>query len=218
MLERHVQVLRTDDPGSEEPAATRERLKACFPPGSVRRMSQLGLLLGAALHDLAPGADDTVIYASSFGESRALEGYLDSFPEASPTLFQTSIHPGGVQQGLIARRRSLRELVPLSGDTQLPVQALLAAALSPSPRTIICGGEEFGPWLSTQGISSPRTFAFALALTADPGPQPLARLTLTPSAGARGHLALSDWFDLLHHRRAFDAPAAEGWSLALSWL
>jgi hypothetical protein len=218
MLERYVQLLRTDDPGSEEPAATRERLKAHFPPGSVRRMTQLGLLVGAALHDLAPDADDTVIYASSFGESRALEAYLDSFPEASPTLFQTSIHPSGVQQGLIARRRSLRELVPLSGDTQLPVQALLAAALSPSPRTLICGGEEFGPWLASHGISSPRTFAFAVALTADPGPQPLARLTLTPSADTRGHLSLSAWFDLLHHRRPFEAPAAEGWSLTLSWL
>lgn len=218
MLERYVQLLRTDDPGSEEPSATRERLKGGFPVGSVRRMTQLGLLVGAVLNDLAPGPDDTVIYASSFGESRALEAYLDSFPEASPTLFQTSIHPSGVQQGLIARRLGLRELVPLSGGTQLAVQALLAAALSPSPRTLVCGGEEWSPWLSGHGISSPRTFAFALALTADPGPQPLARLTLTPSDSTRGELPLAEWFDLLHRRQPFDGPAAEGWSLTLTWL
>jgi hypothetical protein len=218
MFELYVQFLRTDDAGSEEPADTRDRLKARFPPGSVRRMTQLGLLVGAVLNDAVLDPADTVIYASTFGESRALEGYLDSFPEASPTLFQTSIHPSGVQQGLIARRRSLRELVPLSGDTQLPVQALLAAALSPSPRTVICGGDEFGPWLGAHGISSERTFAFALALTADPGPQPLAHITLTPSADSRGELPLAAWFDLLHHRRSFDGPAAEGWSLTLSWL
>ena len=36
MLERYIQAIRTDDPGLEEPAATRERLKGGFAPGAVR--------------------------------------------------------------------------------------------------------------------------------------------------------------------------------------
>ena len=64
-------------------------------------MTVLGMLVGAALGDLRPGAEDAVVYATAFGESRALEAYLDSFPEASPTQFQTSIHPSGVQQALV---------------------------------------------------------------------------------------------------------------------
>ena len=115
MLERFLQALSTDLPGDEDPAATRLRLKARFPAGAVRRMTQLGLLVGATLADLITEQDDTLIYASQFGEGRALESYLDSFPTPSPTLFQTSIQPSGVQQGLIGRQQAIREVFPLCG-------------------------------------------------------------------------------------------------------
>ena len=107
MFERYIQAVRTDDSGPEEPAATRERLRAAFAPGATRRMTQLGLLVGATLGPLEPAEDDAIVYASSYGESRALEAFLESFPFPSPTLFQTSIHPSGVQQGLIGRQRTL---------------------------------------------------------------------------------------------------------------
>ena len=220
MLERYLQAVRTDDPGAEEPAATRERLKIHFPPGATRRMTQLGLLVGACLDALTPTADDTLVYATGFGESRALEAYLDSFPTPSPTLFQTSIHPSGAQQVLIGRHRPLREFFPLSGGPQLPAQALLTALLAPSARVLLCGGEERATWLTARGVASERTFAFALALTATPGPAPLGRITLaslvTPS-GPAGPLDLSTFFDLLHLRRPFAGVVSHGQHLELSW-
>jgi hypothetical protein len=218
MLERYLQAVRTDDPVAEEPVATRERLKNNFPPGATRRMTQLGLLIGAALNDLAPTAEDTLVYATGFGESRALEAYLASFPTPSPTLFQTSIHPSGAQQALIGRQRPIREFFPLAGGAQLTAQALLTAVLAPTPRVLLCGGEERATWLTEHGVASDRTFAFALALTRDPGPSPLGKITLTPTAAnSATPLPLAEWFDLLHTRRPFHGPVANGQNLTLSW-
>ncbi len=109
MIERYLQALSLADPGDEDPAVTRDRLRERFPKGATRRMTQLGLLVGAALDDLKPGADDAIVYATGYGESRALEAYLDSFPGASPTLFQTSIHPSAVQQAMITRQHAVGE-------------------------------------------------------------------------------------------------------------
>jgi hypothetical protein len=215
MLERHIQAIRTDDPGLEEPAATRERLKGGFAPGAVRRMTQLGLLVGAAVAELAPTEDDTVVYASAFGETRTLAGFLDSFPTASPTLFQTSVHPSGVQQVLIGRQCSVREFFPLSGGPYLAGQALLVALLA-TPRVLVCGGEERATWMTECGVASPRAFAFALALTATPGAGALGRLTLSPT-DRTGGLSLADWFDVLHRRQPFAGPVAPGWRLNLEW-
>ena len=216
MLERHIQAIRTDDPGLEEPAATRERLKGGFAPGAVRRMTQLGLLVGAAVGELAPTEDDTVVYASAFGETRTLAGFLDSFPTASPTLFQTSVHPSGVQQVLIGRQCSVREFFPLSGGPYLAGQALLVALLATTPRVLVCGGEERATWMTECGVASPRAFAFALALTATPGAGALGRLALRPTDQAGG-LSLADWFDVLHTHRPFAGPVAPGWQLTLAW-
>jgi hypothetical protein len=234
MLERFIQELRTDAPGAETPAATRERLKGRFAPGSTRRMTLLGMLVGAALGDLHFEGDETVVYASAFGEGRALEDYLASFPGASPTLFQTSIHPSGVQQGLIGRQRSVRELFPQAGCNQLVVQSLLTAMLAPGPVAVFAGGEERGSWLVETGSVSDRSFAYAIRLAREPGTNPLAKLVLTSvidsncsgSTKSTGEmhglqsesLSHAVWFELLHHRRPFDQSAAEGWRLQLIWL
>jgi hypothetical protein len=156
------------------------------------------------------------VYVSAFGEGRALEDYLASFPSASPTLFQTSIHPSGVQQGLIGRQRSVRELFPHAGGGQLAVSGLVTALLAPGSRTVVVGGEERGTWLVDVNAVSDRTFAYALALTRDPGAETLGRLTLAnePVAGALAHAA---WFELLQRREAFDGPVAEGWRLKVVW-
>lgn len=217
MPELHIHAVHTDDPGAEESAASRERLKGRFAPGAVRRMTQLGLLVGAVLAELQPGENDTLVYATRYGESRALEGYLDSFPGASPTLFQTSIHPSGAQQGLIGRQRSVREFLPLAGGRLLVASALQAALLAPAERVVLCGGEERGTWLATAGLASERTFAFALGLGRERGPAPLGRLTLEAEPAAAGALALPDWFELLHHRRPFAGAVAPGWRLVLEW-
>src|SRR5690606_206111 len=102
MFERWITALHTEEIGEDEsPGAARERLKDRFPKNATRRMTQLGLLLGHVLEPLTPTEDDVLIYASAYAETRALEAYLDSFPNPSPTLFQTSIHPSAVQQSFI---------------------------------------------------------------------------------------------------------------------
>ena len=119
MLECHFHSVRTEAPGPEESAATRERLRDAFPRGATRRMSQLGLLLGSVLGDCTPSEDDTLVYASAYAESQALEDYLASFPTPSPTLFQTSIHPSAVLQVFVARQRPVRSFFPHTGGAQL---------------------------------------------------------------------------------------------------
>src|SRR5947199_274737 len=78
--------------------------------------------------------DDALIYASTFAETRSLEDYLTSFPTASPLLFQTSIHPGAVQQVLIGRQQPVGRFWPLTGRRRLVEHALLTALLEPVPR------------------------------------------------------------------------------------
>ena len=206
----------TDDPGRETPATTRDRLKAGFAPGSTRRMTVLGLIVGNALAQLDPTQEDSVLYASGYGESRALEDFLDSFPAPSPTLFQTSIHPSAVQQLLIGRQRAIREFMPLSGGDLLAFHALRASMLAPSARALLCGGEETGTWLLEHRLASERTFGFAAALTRQRGPGMLGSVRLAPSEGD-GSLGLAGLFDLLHAKAEFDGWIAPGWRMTLTW-
>jgi hypothetical protein len=182
MPELFIDALRTDAAGAEDPALTRERLKEIFPKLSSRRMTQLGLVVGSTLLPLAPAETDALVYASEYAETRALEGYLDSFPSASPTLFQTSIHPSAVQQALIGRQQPVREFFPVTGHAHLVVRALQTAWLASTPRALLCGGEERGTWLLERGTASDRTFGFTLALTREKTARTLGRLTLSPSA------------------------------------
>jgi hypothetical protein len=216
MLERHIQALVTDDTTGEAPAATRERLKANFAPGATRRMTNLGLLVGSALGRLGPGEGDSVVYATGYAESCALEGFLDSFPTPSPTLFQTSIHPSAVQQLMIGRQQALRELMPISGGPLMAFHAVRASLLSPAARSILCGGEERGSWLLEHGLASDRTFAFAMALTVRETADAPGKVRLSRHAGD-GRLDLPSFFDLVHARKPFDGMIAPGWRLALEW-
>jgi hypothetical protein len=208
--------LATDDAGSEVPAATRERLKGAFPPGATRRMTTLGLLVGSALGRLGPQEADAIVYASGYGESCALEAFLDSYPAPSPTLFQTSIHPSAVQQLMIGRQCAVREFLPLSGGLLLAFHALRASLLSRSARAILCGGEERGTWLLEHGLASDRTFAFAALLSTEPGPGAAGRVRIA-RAGGEGELGLPALFDLLHARSPFDGMIAPGWRLQIEW-
>ncbi|MDB6113918.1 MAG: hypothetical protein JWQ62_863 [Lacunisphaera sp.] len=169
MLERFIHHVRTELPGAEETAATaRARLAEKFPRTALRRMTHLGLLLGSALDGLPLGPEDALVYASSFAETRALEDFLASFPAASPLLFQTSIHPGGVQQVLIGRQQPIARLWPMAGRARLVEHALLTALLEPAARVAVAGGEERGTWLLEHNLASARAFAFALLLTREP--------------------------------------------------
>ncbi len=214
MLERYIQSVRIESPGEETPAATRERLRELYPRGVSRRMTQLGLLLGSVLRDTAVGVDDTLVYASKYGESHALEEYLASFPTPSPTLFQTSIHPSAVQQALIARPQPVREFWPHTGGVHLPAQAVQSALLARAPRVILCGGEERGSWLREQQVASDTTFAFAMLLTTS---QENARgvLRLEQAPGQTGELSLQEFFSALQASRTLQTVAAPGILLSL---
>lgn len=153
-------------PAADETAAgARTRLAEKFPRTALRRMTHLGLLVGSALDGQPLGADDALVYATTFAETRALEDFLTSFPSPSPLLFQTSIHPGGVQQVLIGRQQPIARLWPLAGRTRLVEQALLTALLEPAPQVALAGGEERGTWMLEQGMAAPRPFAFAALVT-----------------------------------------------------
>ncbi len=228
MLERWITALHLEDAAAETPAETRERLKSLFPPGATRRMTQLGIALGAALRPLAPTEDDTLVYASTYAETRALEAYLDSFPAPSPTLFQTSIHPSSVQQNLIQRQQALRRFFPVTGGPELVAQALLVALLADTPRALLCGGEERGGWLLEQGRASDRSFAFALALSTESagalGSLRIENSDTAPSASPApasapsfAPLPLPVFFDHLRERRPFDGLVAPGRRLVLRW-
>jgi hypothetical protein len=219
MLERYVQALSLADAGDEDLAATRERLKERFPRGATRRMTQLGLLVGAALDELAPRADDAIVYASAYAESRALEGFLESFPSASPTLFQTSIHPSAVQQALINRQHPVGEFFPLTGRAHLVAHALQAALLSPAPRLLVCGGEERGTWLLEHRAASDRTFAFALALSsARMGAMARVALSRESDSALAVEFTLPEFFQALKARRSLDFVGNAGLRLNLEWL
>jgi hypothetical protein len=218
MLERFVHVVSCADGGNEDTAATRERLKDRFPRGATRRMTQLGMLIGTVLEDVHPRSEDALVYASGFAETRALEGYLDSFPAASPTLFQTSIHPSAVQQALIGQQRPVQEFFPLTGRAYLVAHALQAAALCPASRVLLCGGEERGTWLLEQRAASDRTFAFALSLeTISSGAVARVTLTMTAPTVTHRHLTLLEFYNALRDRQAIDVVAAPGIRVNLRW-
>ena len=168
MIERFLHHVRVELPvGDEGAAGARVRLAEKFPRTALRRMTHLGLLLGSTLDGTPLGPDDALVFASTFAETRALEDFLSSFPSASPLLFQTSIHPGGVQQVLIGRQQPIARLWPLAGRARLVEQALLTALLEPAERVAIVGGEERGTWLLDHKMASMRAFAFAAILTRD---------------------------------------------------
>jgi hypothetical protein len=217
MIERWIQAANTDDAGGEGPAATRNRLKGRFPAGATRRMTTLGMLVGSSLAELVPGEDDAVVYASGYAESCALEGFLDSFPTPSPTLFQTSIHPSAVQQLMIGRQTAVHEFLPHSGSRLIAFQALRSALLSDAPRVLLCGGEERGTWLLDHGLASDRTFGFALSLCREKGERAIGRVRLVRANGD-GELGLAAFFDVVRSRAPYGGFVAPCWRLELEWL
>jgi hypothetical protein len=184
MTERFIHHASVERPPSNETAVeARVRLGHKFPRTALRRMTHLGLLAGAALDGVPLGADDAVVYATTYAETRALEDYLRSFPTASPLLFQTSIHPSAIQQVLIGRQQPIRRFWPMTGRRRLIEAALLAALTEPAARVVLAGGEERGTWLLEHNMASDRAFAFALMLTREPAGAH-GRVGFRPAVGA----------------------------------
>ncbi len=218
MTERFLHHLRVELPPADETATiARSRLAEKFPRTALRRMTHLGLLVGSALDGAPLGPDDALVYATTFAETRALEDFLASFPAASPLLFQTSIHPGGVQQVLIGRQQSLARLWPLAGRARLVEQALLAALLEPAPRVALVGGEERGTWMLDHGMAAARPFAFATILTREPAGA-LGRMAFAPGSGGAGILPVIGQTHGQDARATSDdpCPTLEAFAVALA--
>ncbi len=227
MIKRYI--ARAVGEGPYQDTMPDERVRAWtknFAPNAARRMTRLGLMLGAALRDFPIGPEDAVVYATTFAETIATERYLDSFPAASPLLFQTSIHPSAIEQVLINRVCPVRELTPLAGQRHLAAQAALIALLTPGPRVLLTGGEEIGTWLRELSAASNVGFAFALDLVEsregavgemcwrEDGVSgvPLAETDPGQSSG------LEEMFRAIHERRALRLSGPAGGEISLRWL
>jgi hypothetical protein len=218
MVERYLHRCAVERPAATEDAAqARVRLAAKFVRPALRRMTHLGLLLGSALDGIAIGPDDTVVYASTFAETRALEDFLQSFPAASPLLFQTSIHPGGVQQVLIGRQQPIGRLWPIASGARLVEHALQTLLLDSAERVVLLGGEERGTWMLEHDMAAPRPFAFAAEFRRETAGA-LARVNFVPGAAEQDAApALETFAAALAERTPLTWRGAGGtWTLAWS--
>jgi len=207
------------EPSPNDPDAL-AALKAEFPGRSARRMTRLGMQMSHVLRGMSLSEESSLVYATRFSETQTIEKFLGSFPFPSPQAFQTSIHPGGVEQFLIQNKQSIREFFPLAGGTDLLFRALQTAMLCRGSRIIICGGEETGTWLQEAGASSESNYAWALELTgaAKASENVLGRLTWIELAGAEGASELlPDFFTALQNSKPYRYRSAEGSELELNW-
>ncbi|MGZ0654592.1 hypothetical protein ACWPKS_03205 [Coraliomargarita sp. W4R72] len=193
-------------------------LKAEFPGRSARRMTRLGMQLSHVLRQLEICTDYSLVYATTYSETCTIEKFLDSFPFPSPQAFQTSIHPGGVEQFLIQNKQSITEFFPLAGMDDLLLRALDTVLLCSGQKIILCGGEERGTWLADDGVSSETNYAWGLELQRSPSPESIGRISWQGLAAALGDPSLlADFIAALESQATYFFHAPEGGQLELSW-
>jgi hypothetical protein len=164
ITKRYIRSVSTLGPHTELDLEYRKHLKSNFSGSAARRMTDLALLVGEITKDAQIDRSDTVVYATTYSESRCLEKYLESFPNPSPLGFQNSIHPSGIEQVMIARKHPLDELVPLAGREQILGSALNAAFCSDKPKQWLVFAEERSTWLTDIGYASEAFFAGLIEL------------------------------------------------------
>jgi len=207
------------EPAHNDPEAL-ANLKAEFPGRSARRMTRLGMQMSHVLRGMSMSEACSLVYATSYSETQTIEKFLDSFPFPSPQAFQTSIHPGGVEQFLIQNKQSIHEFFPLAGGPDLLFRALQTALLCTGPRIIICGGEEAGTWLLEAGVSSESNYAWALELSREvaAGEDVLGVLAWSALAGGEGTgELLPDFLTALQNSEPYQYRSADGSELELNW-
>ena len=187
MLERYIQSFHSCflDPGDEK--ASLAALAPGLPRRAARRMSRLGILLHVVLEKEPLDLQTSLVYGTTYAEGNALESYLDSLPHASPTAFQTSIHPGGIEQALILRKQEVGAFFPHAGEEALLPQLLKSAMVAATPEVVLCGGEESGGWLMDFHLASAVSFAFAMRLSRQ-ADSAIGRVTWSPGESHSGPL------------------------------
>ncbi len=159
-----IQSVEYIDGGDDSVVEARAKYKGEFPGRSARRMTHLGMMIGLCLQKMDIRTDVPLIYASTYAESASFEKFIDSFPQASPALFQSSIHPSAVEQALIPGKQSIDRFYPITSNTNLAGRALENCFLLGEDTVILAGGEERGTWLCEHGMASDESFAYALEL------------------------------------------------------
>ncbi len=168
MTERFLHASYSVELDPENGDAQLAALKEALPARQARRMSPLGIMANHVLERMPLTVDTVLIYATTYTESLALEAFLGSFPYPSPTHFQTSIHPGGIEQALILKQQPVAAFYPIAGGERILEQAFRLACEDERPDVIVVAGEESASWLADLGAASRHSFAWALHLTARP--------------------------------------------------
>lgn len=193
-------------------------LKSGFPGRSARRMTRLGMQVSHVLRQLELSTTCSLVYATTYSETCTIEKFLDSFPFPSPQAFQTSIHPGGVEQFLIQNKQSITEFFPLAGMDDLLLRALDTVMLCAGQTVILCGGEELGTWLADDGVSSETNYAWALELQREASADSIGRISWQGLAAEAGDPAiLANFIQALEAQTTYQYHAPAGGQLELSW-
>lgn len=202
-----IEAVETVEGGSDFAADARIRHKSEFPGRSARRMTHLGMLITLCLQKMDAEKDIPIIYASAFGESESLEKFIDSFPEASPALFQSSIHPSAVEQGLISKKQSVNRFYPITSDSNLFGQAIENCFLLGEQDVILLGGDERGNWLCPSDLASTVSFAFGMRLSRDGEGIGSLEIDRTQRPDREGCIDLQQAADSIKNRDSLSIPS-----------
>ncbi len=213
-----IEAVETLEGGSDFAADARIRHKSEFPGRSARRMTHLGMLITLCLQKMNADKDIPIIYASAFGESESLEKFIDSFPEASPALFQSSIHPSAVEQGLISKKQAVNRFYPITSDLNLFGQAIENCFLLGEQDVILLGGDEKGNWLCPYRLASAVSFAFGMRLTREGDGIGSLKIDRTQRPDRDECIGLQQASDSIRNRNNLSIPsfALDGW-IRLEW-
>ena len=213
-----IEAVEFIDGGNDDAAAARSRYKSEFPGRTARRMTHLGMMVSLCIQRMQVQCGMPVIYASAFAETVSLEKFIDSFPEASPALFQSSIHPSAVEQALIPGKQAIDRFYPIISNTNLAGKSLENCFLLGDENAVFVGGEERATWLCPFGMASNESFAFGMKLTkADTG---IGRISLKqgpPVEGSEG-VSLPELAEAIRNRKTIEIPSIVlgGW-LQIDW-
>jgi hypothetical protein len=213
-----IEAVEFIDGGNDDAANARIRYKNEFPGRTSRRMTHLGMMVSLCLQRLQVQRSIPIVYASAFAETVSLEKFIDSFPEASPAQFQSSIHPSAVEQALIPGRQAIDRFYPIISKTNLAGKGLENCFLLSDESVVLVGGEERATWLCPIGMASYESFAFGLKLSR--GGEGIGRITLNcdkPVKDSQG-VSCPELSDALRNRQSIEIPsiALGGW-LLIEW-